>query len=258
MRVNLHTHTTRCGHARGTEEEYVLAALKNGFDALGFCDHTPFPEGNPLNFGGRMSMAEFPAYLSVIGSLREKYRGRIRLHTGLECEPLEWLLPLLRELRPQVEYMILGYHGNTLYPDFHRVYPFLTDAKDFRLYVDDCIRGMETGLFLYMAHPDLVLSATGMTPEIRALLRELCRAARALKVPLEYNTSGFTRRFAPGVPGYPAREFWELAAEEGVSCVVGVDAHDPARLNETELFDRSKLLVKNMGVTLIDNPETLL
>ena len=43
MKVNLHTHTYRCGHAEGTEEEYVLAAIENGYVKLGFSDHTPFP-----------------------------------------------------------------------------------------------------------------------------------------------------------------------------------------------------------------------
>ena len=28
MLTNYHTHTTRCGHAEGTEEEYILTALR--------------------------------------------------------------------------------------------------------------------------------------------------------------------------------------------------------------------------------------
>ena len=30
MLTNYHTHTTRCGHAEGTEEEYILTALRCG------------------------------------------------------------------------------------------------------------------------------------------------------------------------------------------------------------------------------------
>ena len=41
--ANYHTHTWRCQHARGTEEEYVKAAIKQGFGVLGFSDHTPWP-----------------------------------------------------------------------------------------------------------------------------------------------------------------------------------------------------------------------
>ncbi len=35
---NYHTHTKRCGHAKGTDEEYVIAAIEGGFDELGFSD----------------------------------------------------------------------------------------------------------------------------------------------------------------------------------------------------------------------------
>ena len=41
MTENYHTHTARCRHATGTEEEYVLAAIDRGLKILGFSDHTP-------------------------------------------------------------------------------------------------------------------------------------------------------------------------------------------------------------------------
>ena len=43
MKANYHTHTARCGHATGTDEDYVLAAIEQGFDELGFSDHVPWP-----------------------------------------------------------------------------------------------------------------------------------------------------------------------------------------------------------------------
>lgn len=39
---NYHTHTTRCYHASGKDEEYVKAAIKAGIKELGFSDHTPW------------------------------------------------------------------------------------------------------------------------------------------------------------------------------------------------------------------------
>ena len=32
---NMHTHTKRCGHAYGDDEQYVLAAIDAGFKQLG-------------------------------------------------------------------------------------------------------------------------------------------------------------------------------------------------------------------------------
>ena len=38
---NYHSHTERCGHAWGTDDEFVLAAIDAGFQVLGFSEHTP-------------------------------------------------------------------------------------------------------------------------------------------------------------------------------------------------------------------------
>ena len=42
MRANYHTHTYRCNHASGTEEEYIQCALDGNIEVLGFSDHTPY------------------------------------------------------------------------------------------------------------------------------------------------------------------------------------------------------------------------
>ena len=34
--TNFHTHTSRCHHAFGNDEEFVRAAIQNGFEVLGF------------------------------------------------------------------------------------------------------------------------------------------------------------------------------------------------------------------------------
>ena len=39
---NYHTHTTRCFHAIGKDEEYVKAAIQANIKELGFSDHTPW------------------------------------------------------------------------------------------------------------------------------------------------------------------------------------------------------------------------
>ena len=41
-KTNYHTHTARCFHASGSDEAYVESALKNGYQVLGFSDHSPW------------------------------------------------------------------------------------------------------------------------------------------------------------------------------------------------------------------------
>ena len=61
---NYHTHTKRCGHAIGEDEEYVLRAIENGFDEIGFSDHAPmlFPDGCGYYSTFRMKPYEAEGY----------------------------------------------------------------------------------------------------------------------------------------------------------------------------------------------------
>ena len=44
IKTNWHTHTSRCGHAVGTDEEYVQAAIQGGLTTLGFSDHAAYTQ----------------------------------------------------------------------------------------------------------------------------------------------------------------------------------------------------------------------
>ena len=40
---NYHTHTSRCGHAIGEDEEYVIEAINASYKGIGFSDHVMLP-----------------------------------------------------------------------------------------------------------------------------------------------------------------------------------------------------------------------
>ena len=86
MTVNLHTHTARCGHAKGTDRDYIESAIQGGLTHLGFADHIPFvfPDGRESSF--RIPMAERQDYMESLRALREEYRDRITIHIGFEME----------------------------------------------------------------------------------------------------------------------------------------------------------------------------
>ena len=83
---NYHTHTSRCGHAVGLDEEYVLKAIKLGIKRLGFSDHIFFP--GILQPRVRMNEGEVENYLSSINHLKEKYKDQIEIKVGFEVEYL--------------------------------------------------------------------------------------------------------------------------------------------------------------------------
>ena len=96
MRTNYHTHTTRCLHATGSDEEFVLSAIKGGYQELGFSDHTPWKYHTNYISDIRMTPEELPDYVESLRSLQEKYKDRISLKIVLECEYfpfLQWRSP---------------------------------------------------------------------------------------------------------------------------------------------------------------------
>ena len=256
IRANYHTHTPRCFHAAGTEEEYVQAAISHGYDILGFADHGPWPYDDGFVSRIRMVCDQLPEYIQAVHSAGEKYSGQIRVHCGLEMEHFPrytaWLKDAFYEYG--LDYLILGNHYDTYEKD--SVYFGSCKTKEHvRRYAQMTIAGMETGLFLYVAHPDLFLSGYPEFDDTCAeCSRELLRASRDLNVPLEYNLLGIrksTERPARGV-GYPYERFWEMAAEEGCTAVIGIDAHTPAQLYDPELFDLAATYLKALGIKRLE------
>ncbi|MGM9619045.1 MAG: histidinol-phosphatase [Oscillospiraceae bacterium] len=251
--ANYHTHTARCGHASGGDEAYVRAAIEAGWQALGFSDHVPWPyKSGYTNPGVRMNVSELEGYLASLRRLREKYRDRIRIYIGFECEYFPAYLDWLRELKERegLDYLILGNH-HELSDETGMYYGSATRPEELRRYCENTIRGMETGLFAYLAHPDLALMSYPVFDDTaREMSRRLCRRARELGVPLEYNLQGQRIKEWGGAPGlgYPCRAFWEVAAEEGNTAIIGMDAHSPDALIDYERYDRAAAELKGLGL----------
>ncbi|MEG1931916.1 MAG: histidinol-phosphatase, partial [Pygmaiobacter sp.] len=120
-------------------------------------------------------------------------------------------------------------------------------------YVESSVRGMEDGLYAYFAHPDLFMRSYPLFDEnAAAASREICRAAKRLGMPLEYNLAGMIFNRATGIGGYPHNKFWEIAAAEGCTAIVGVDAHDNRHFAEEGIRSAAEQLLRKLGMPLID------
>lgn len=247
MIANYHTHTARCHHAKGTEEEYIQAAIEGGLQILGFSDHTPYPFPEGYYSKMRMYPHELSEYVQTLSSLKEKYADRIELHIGLEAEyyPAHFddLLKLVRA--EGVEYLILGQHwlGNEQ-GELH-VNRAFDDGERLARCCDQTIEAMHTGVFSYIAHPDLP-NFIGDQATYDFHMRRLIREANACGLPLEINLHG-----AMGNRSYPTPRFWELVAEEGGKAILGRDAHEPSEFLDTETEQRMLDMVQRLGLTLL-------
>ena len=54
-----HVHTTRSGHAVGTDEEYIEKAISLGEKRIVFTEHTPFPGDVFPDLKCRMGMVQW-------------------------------------------------------------------------------------------------------------------------------------------------------------------------------------------------------
>ncbi len=245
MLVNYHTHTRRCNHARGSERDYIEAAIAAGIRVLGFSDHTPCPFPDGHNSWFRMSVESCPEYFSAIRRLRDEYAGRIELHVGVELEYYPAVFPAQLELlrRNGCEYLLLGQHYLFNEEDDRYCGSPTDEPERLVQYVDQTIEAMETGYFTYLAHPDL-LNFTGDRALYRLHMARLCRAAKELDMPLELNLLGLHDGRS-----YPDRDFWELAAETGNRVVLGCDAHCPEALNRPETEAAGRRFLADLGLT---------
>lgn len=73
---NLHTHTYRCHHAKGTDEEYVIKAIENGYDLIGFSDHAPYLFQTDYVSSFRMLPSEAQNYADSIKELQGKIQRK--------------------------------------------------------------------------------------------------------------------------------------------------------------------------------------
>lgn len=251
MIANYHTHTARCRHAEGMEADYVQMAAQRGLKILGMSDHTPYPFPEGYYSYMRMFPEELADYCAAVEALKKEYSRRLQVHLGLEAEYYPAFFPeLLSILRDQnVEYLILGQHwpGN----EMNEIYggrPTDSEAVLERYY-NQCIDALQTGVYTYMAHPDLP-PFTGPVQIFQKHAVRLCQEAKSCGIPLEINLLGLRAE-----RNYPNIHFWEMAAQEGCQVVLGCDAHRPEDVTDPTSEKTALEMIENLGLELLETVE---
>ena len=262
MKHNYHAHTVRCGHAVGTEREYIEEGIRNGLQTIGFSDHSPYYYWNDRNGGREVDKALVDDYFRTLGKLREEYRvthPEIYIPIGFEMEyfpdVFDKTMDDIASCRVQLEsgeeihldYMILGQHMaglNTEAPG----YSGMPSDSEARLadYVENVIKGLETGRFTYLAHPDLI-NFTGPEAVYEKHMREICIAAKELKIPLEINLLGLHEH-----RNYPNDLFFSMVRDCGNLVVMGCDAHAPERVGNPILIAEGEAFAEKHGLKILD------
>ncbi len=255
MIYNYHTHTFRCHHAEGTEREYIERAISGGIKKMGFSEHIPFDFPDGYRSYWRMFTEDVADYFETLRALREEYKDRIEVFIGFEMEyyPLYFEQMKKNAIDWGAEYLILGQHyTKSEYPAaVYSGFP-TPDEEQYVSYVDNVVSGLGTGLFTYVAHPDL-FKFTGSRSVFRRETERLCAAAKESGTPLEINLLGIrTGR------NYPNPDFWQIAGETGCSAVLGCDAHSPLDAYDAESIPKARSLAEKFGVYIEEDPSLIL
>ncbi|MBP2019339.1 histidinol-phosphatase (PHP family) [Symbiobacterium terraclitae] len=252
--ADYHTHTVRCGHATGSMEAYVEAAIARGLGEIGFSDHVPMywlPEER-RDPTCAMAMAELEEYVSDVLRIRERY-PEIPVRLGLEADYVpghEEALSRLLEAYPW-DYVIGSVHflgeWNFDHPDYVRRY----DEWDIGALYDRFFAleraAAESGLFDFLAHIDLI-KKFGHRPahSLDAAYAELADAIARAGVAIELSTAGLRK---PVGEVYPAPALLRACCERGVPLVISSDAHAPGEVGWG--FEDARDLALRTGFTQV-------
>lgn len=254
---NYHSHTARCGHAWGTDEQFIEAAIAAGYTTLGISEHSPWPfvDGyQEIDSRQRITMEQLDDYIVDIQKLKEQYRDRIEIKIALECEYFPRYFDWLRSVKDRFDYLILGVHCSDQDEHLHHYYARSTKQEQVVEYTRCALAGMESGLFAYLAHPELCFADYPQYDAVcKEMVHSICTKAKELDMPLEYNLYGVDKqgRGRQKGLGYPCKLFWEEAAKYGCKAIIGVDAHRPEHFNRMRFQDAHAYLT-SLGLQLID------
>jgi histidinol-phosphatase (PHP family) len=250
---NYHTHTFRCKHADGDVADYARAALDQGFEVLGITDHTPLPDNRWLPI--RMELSDLPGYVSAIEEGQKAF-PELKMLKGMECEWAPEYNSFFSEVllgKYSFDYLILGCHFFPFGGRWLSSHGEIVDAKRLAAYTEFLIKSMRSGLFSFVAHPDLFgLSYLEWDQNAAAASKDILSAAEELKLPLEINGYGLMTRTVLNSQGtrtaYPWLPFWELAADYDVTVIVNSDAHHPRHVSQG--IKQGRQIARDLGLTL--------
>lgn len=255
IKNNYHTHTIRCGHASGEDEEFILEAIALGYTELGFTDHIMLPDHSQIGIRGEYGLLD--DYINSLTKLKEKYKERINIHIGFEAEAMKHYFPYYKSLldSKKIEYLILGNHCEIEHNQLKFFFSHTTSKKDVIKYTKSLIKGMKTGLFKFVAHPDYYMgSYLKWDRTAIKCARMICRTAKKRNIPLEYNFGsirsgmkilGDEYRFS-----YPYDNFWKIAKKYKCKIILGLDCHRPQDFTHPN-NDLGYLKVKELGLEIL-------
>ncbi len=224
-----HSHTI-FSDGKNTPEEMVKAAIARGMPAIGFSDHSD----TPCDQSYCMKAEQYPAYLTELNRLKEKYADQITIMRGLELD-YDSDMALAKEL----DY----YLGSVHYLFFDNKAYAVDHARDIQLdcintefggdklafaqdYFDTVVKHIRRCKPTIVGHFDVIAKFSLMDeddPAYRRIALDALEKVVKICPVVEVNTGAIARKWRDRP--YPADFILRGLREMGGEVILGADAH---------------------------------
>lgn len=251
VKSNYHTHNYLCGHAAGTACDYVREAVRCGLETIGISDHCLPSEHTGAPYLTPRTLRTL--YMPQIAEAREKYGKDIKILAGAELEYFSGNDDYYRNLLDPLDYLVLGQHEfnderGVRFDSFFEG----TDEKTIEAYCRSVVRGLKTGMFSVLAHPDLIFYRRApVTPRVRDAFDDMIRTAVLTDTVVELNANGIRSHGFK----YPTDLVAELCKKYDAPVVVSSDCHYPSYLCDNYMTGLLAYAIKNR-LNVVDKIKT--
>ena len=259
MDYNLHQHST-FSDGKAEPEAYVKQALRLGFRAMGFAEHSPLPFPTPFSL--KAEKAE--DYVRETDRLKEKYRGQITLFRAIEFDFIPGISENLAFWRNKLQldyavgsvHLVKPQHGEELWfidgPERKRYDTglkilFGNDIKKaVKTYYHQLNRMIETQPIEIVGHIDKIKMHNAgryfneSEKWYRHLVRETLDLVKEKGLVVEVNTRGIYKKRADSL--FPDNETLRLVHDLKIPVLISSDAHQPDELNLLMDYAEKRLL----------------
>ena len=247
--IDLHLHTSRCGHASGSVQDYVDAARAQGLTAICFTDHLSMPAPYPQHY--TMRADELAGYVAEVETAAHASRasGGPEVLLGIEAD---WLPATPDHAEDAIapydfDYVLGSVHflGDWAFddPDLVARYDAWEPDALWDRYFEEVASAAGSGAFDAIAHPDLV-KKFGSRPSVdpRRWYEQTAVALADAGCAIEVNTGGLRK---PVAEIYPALDLLKACRRLDVPATMGSDAHAPEEVGHG--LDLARELLREAG-----------
>ena len=215
-------------------DEFILRAIELGFDEIVFTDHMPFTVTGDEH--DRIPFGCVGDYCRAVGELRERYRDRIRILTGIEIDYHPSCTDEIGEVLAAGHFDVKLGSSHLNIKGFNVPFGSISRTEYAALVIENYIRAAESRLFDVMTHIDVyrwVFTENDTYPlfgdgfkvsSIEGELRRLFTVMEKEDIALELNAAPYYKGFAEE-GCYPARDIMTIASDYRLRRVYGSDAH---------------------------------